>query len=111
MLAFANEILSSQGPEGLLRLSVTGCDLDAYCARMFAIQAVATCNIHNLQMGEVLVYRGNSLGPWDNLEVIIHATAPSVVKEPPALDGGRLAALAAAAQSHPDVMQLELFAA
>lgn len=111
MLAFANEILSSQGPEGLLRLSVTGCDLDAYCARMFAIQAVATCNIHNLQLGEVLVYRGNSLGPWDDLEVIIHATAPSVAKEPPALDGGRLAALAAAAQSHPDVMQLDLFAA
>lgn len=111
MLAFANEILTSQGPEGLLRLSVTGCDLDAYCARMFAVQAIATCNIHNVQLGECLVYRGNSLGPWDDLEVIIHATAPAVAKEPPALSEGRLAALAAAAQSHPDVMQLELFTA
>lgn len=111
MLAFASEILSTQGPEGLLRLSVTGCDLDAYCARMFAIQAIASCNIHNVQLGECLVYRGNSLGPWDDLEVIIHATAPNVLKEPPALDGGRLASLAAAAQSHPDVMQLDLFAA
>lgn len=111
MLAFANEILTSQGPEGLLRLSVTGCDLDVYCARMFAVQAIATCNIHNVQLGECLVYRGNSLGPWEDLDVIIHASAPSVAKEPPALAKERLGALAAAAQSHPDVMQLELFAA
>lgn len=111
MLAFANEILTSQGPDGLLRLSVTGCDLDVYCARMFAVQAIATCNIHNVQLGECLVYRGNSLGPWEDLDVIIHASAPSVAKEPPALAKERLASLASAAQSHPDVMQLELFAA
>ena len=111
MLAFANEILSSHGEEGLLRLSVTGCDLDTYCARMFAVQAIAACNIHNIQLGECVVFRGNSLGPWNDLDVIIHATAPTVSKEPPALHKSRLAALATAAQSHPDVMQLELFAA
>lgn len=111
MLAFASEILTSHGPEGLLRLSVTGCDLDPYCARMFAVQAVANCNVHNVQLGESVVYRGNSLGPWEDLDVIIHATAPSVVKEPPAFSPDRLAALASAARSHPDVMQLELFAA
>ena len=110
LLAFANEILEQHGTTGLLRLSITACDLDPYCARMCATQIIANCNIHNVQLGEVLIYCGNSLGPWHNLDVVVHASAPTVAKEPPALAPERLAALSAAAQSHPDVMQLELFA-
>lgn len=111
LLAYASEVLLTQGPEALSKLSLTGCDIDPICARMFAVQAIASCNIHSLQLGECLIYRGNSLGPWNDLEVIIHATAPSVAKEPSALAQERLLALATAAKSHPDVMQLQLFAA
>lgn len=111
LLAFANHVITHWGEDGLKRLSVTGCDLDTYCARIMATQLIANCNVHQVQIGEVLVLRGNSLMPWQDMESVIHATAPNVPKIPPALAPERLRALSAAAQSHPDVMQLELFAA
>lgn len=111
LLAFANEVMKSWGEDSLRRLSVTGCDLDAYCARMFAVQFIANCNIHQIQLGEVLVFQGNSLLPWEGLETVLHATAPGIAGLPPPQAPERLAALHAAGQSHPDVVQLRLFAA
>ena len=93
------------GKAALLRLSLTGCDLDPYCARMTAIQAIASCNLHDLQLGEVLVLCGNSLRPWQDMDTVVHASAPSVVEQPPAQAPERLAALAHAAQSRPELVQ------
>ena len=79
--------------------------------KVFAVQAIATCNIHDLQLGEVLVLCGNSLRPWQDMDTVVHASAPTVAEQPPAQAPERLAALAHAAQSHPDLIQLDLFAA
>ncbi len=111
LLAFAQQALRQWGKAALLRLSLTGCDLDPYCARMTAIQAIASCNLHDLQLGEVLVLCGNSLRPWQDMDTVVHASAPSVVEQPPTQAPERLAALAHAAQSRPELVQLELFAA
>ena len=111
MLAVAKHALQRWGKDGLQRLSLTGCDLDPYCSRMMAVQLIANCNLHDLQLGEVLVLCGNSLHPWQNMETIVHATSPSLPAPLPAQAPERLAALAHAAQSHPELVQLELFAA
>ncbi len=111
LLAFANHVLHEWGPDVLVRLAVTGCDIDAYCARIMALQLVANCNIFNLQLGEILVLRGDSLNPGKSMETILHATAPSVTAFTPPQDPGRFAALKDAALSHTDVVQYDLFAA
>ena len=111
LLAFAQQALRQWGKAALLRLSLTGCDLDPFCARMLAVQAIANCNLHELQLGEVLVLCGNSLRPWQDMDTVVHASAPSAAEQPPAQAPERLAALAHAAKSHPELVQLELFAA
>lgn len=98
MLAFAAEALKQWGPERLQQLSITGVDLDGYCARMTAVQLIANCNIHRVRLGEILVMRGNSLMPWEDLDVIVHAHAPGV-RVYPALAPARLQAIAQAAGS------------
>ena len=110
MLAFLNTVLSDWGPEYMRRISVTGCDLDAYCARMMAVQVLANCTQHGLTLGEVVVLRGNSLAPWDNMDTILYASAPEI-EIIPARAPARLQALANAAATHPDMVQLDLFAA
>jgi hypothetical protein len=109
MLAFANQVMTDWGADSLKRLSLTGCDLDSYCSRMMAAQLIANCNIHNVQLGEILVLRGNSLFPDQDMETIVHATAPSVRDVLPARHPARLQALAAAGASHPDLYQPDFF--
>lgn len=111
LLAFAHHVLFNWGEDALTHLSVTGCDIDAYCSRLMALQLVANCNIFNLKLGEVLVLRGDSLFPDKGMETIVHATAPSVPNVLPAQAPERLAALVDAAHAHPDVYQHELFVA
>lgn len=109
LLAFAHHVLFNWGEDALIRLSVTGCDIDAYCSRIMALQLIANCNIFSFQLGEILVLCGDSLSPNKSIETIIHATAPAVSNTLPALATERLAALVDAAHSHPDVYQHELF--
>jgi type I restriction-modification system DNA methylase subunit len=112
MLAFVNRALQQWGRDALQRLSVTCCDLDSYCARITAVQLVANCNLHNIQLAEILVLHGNSLLPWEKMDTVIHATSPSCQDVLPAQAPARLQALADAAQASPDAMQqLELFTA
>lgn len=83
MLASLAHILQRDGAEALLHYSATGIDLDAYCARMMAVQMLANCFVHQVQVGEIIVYCGNSLAMRD-FEVIAHATAPGVTMPPAA---------------------------
>jgi hypothetical protein len=82
------------------RWSITCIDLDGLCAQMCAAQLMANLFIHRLDIGEVLVYRGNALGPASGLSVLLHATmrdlSPDLVL--PALHPARIAALRAAQQ-------------
>lgn len=110
MLALANAVLRHYGSDALRAYSFTGCDLDLRCARMMAAQFLANCEAHDLQVGEIVVYCGNSLCPGENLRVILHATAPSVpkVRLVPAAHPARIEALSRAAEAKAG--QLELFA-
>lgn len=81
MLQMAAEILEQEGPYGLERYSFVGVDLDAICARMFAAQMLANTYLHGMNYGELLVYRGNSLGAWVDLEPVVHAALPERERE------------------------------
>ncbi|MDN0082366.1 N-6 DNA methylase [Crenobacter sp. SG2305] len=76
LLAFCNEVLERQGPEALQGVGVYACDLDAYCARMCAVQLLANCFSQQVELGEIVVLRGNSLSD-ERKEVIVHATSPT----------------------------------
>lgn len=107
MLAAANGILNSMGPGALRRWSFTGVDLDPYCARLMTSQFIANCAVHRVHVGELIVFRGDSLRPTlDSLELIVHATAPAAAAVP-AKHPARIEAIRAAAQSS----QYELFEA
>jgi len=110
MLAFLNTVLTDWGIDDLRRISVTGCDLDAYCSRMMATQLLANITQHDLTLGEIVVLHGNSLTPWQNLDTILHASSPEAVIIP-AQAPSRLQALACAAASDPYQTQLNLFEA
>lgn len=76
MLATASAILAEQGADALRRWSFYGCDLDPICARMMAIQFAANCASHQLVVGEVIIFCGNSLRPSEDKKLILHASAP-----------------------------------
>ena len=104
MLALASTVMKTHGPEALLNWSFLGCDLDPFCSRMMAVQMIANCNVHGVQMGELIVLRGNSLLVDEEKELIVHASAPKVAVAP-AKHPARMEALAVVAQSQ----QLDLF--
>lgn len=76
LLARANQILENHSPEELYRWKFYGCDLDAICARMTAIQLAANCAVHRVEIGEILIVQGNTLATSENKQVILHASSP-----------------------------------
>lgn len=106
MLSFAEVVLEAWGPDELRLVSVTGCDLDGYCARMFPVQAMVNCAVHGLQLGEIVAYRGNSLSA-ESPEIVLHASAPGMPVAP-ANHPARVVALKEAAGQQAG--QLQLFA-
>lgn len=109
MLSALQSVLQRHGPQSLRSYSVTGIDLDPVCARMFALQVVANCAVHQLEVGEVVAYHGNALGPLDDIKVILHATAPDVANVVPAAHPQRLEAVKDAVKQQ--ATQLSLFEA
>lgn len=74
LLAAAHHIMTLHNPEALRSISLTGIDLDRICARLTPCHLLANCYVHQVDLGELLVYRGNALGDLDRLEVVVHAT-------------------------------------
>lgn len=104
MLAAAYLIAGRYGADTLQRFSFTAVDLDSLCAGMTAAcQLLANATFHGA-IGELVVYRGNSLGPESDLEVVIHRVATPAPERPdepqplllPALAPERMAAIEAA---------------
>jgi len=62
LLASANHICDTHGPEALALVSLTGVDIDWRCARMYPCQVLSTLLLHQLQLGELVSYHGNTLG-------------------------------------------------
>ncbi|AVX93393.1 N-6 DNA methylase [Pseudomonas psychrophila] len=76
LLAKANHILENHGPDELCRWKFYGCDLDAICARVTAIQLAANCAVHRVEIGEILILQGNTLAKTESKQVILHASSP-----------------------------------
>lgn len=74
VLSFLQVILEREGEGGLQRWSVHGVDLDVTCARMFAVQLLVNCMVHDLAIGEIIAMRGDSLSSRP-LTLVAHATA------------------------------------
>jgi hypothetical protein len=99
LLAACGAVATTHGAAALRRFSFTAIDLDALCAQMTACQLLANGALHGV-LGELLVYRGNALGPDSELEVVVHMTAvprmeraqplPEIV---PAMAPARIAAI------------------
>lgn len=109
LMAFANLVFQYGGAAGLLRLSVAGCDLDEYCARIAAVQLIANCNVHGFRLAEVRIVQGDSL-LQKNMRLILHGTAPELMHH-----ADRQNLFPENAQpvpaNHPHPVQIELFAA
>jgi hypothetical protein len=95
VLGFLRRLLAERGREGPRRWSITAIDLDPLCARICATQVLANAFVGQIELGEVVVYSGNALAPWECLQVVVHASSrdlrPDVVL--PALHPSRLEAL------------------
>lgn len=105
-LAFLRIVMRNEGADGLLRFSVTGIDLDGICARMFAVQHLVNCWRHDLTLGELCVYRGNSLGPSSQLQTVVyaiarqHCTSARPPNEPPVANVSITAANGSSSKTH-----------
>ena len=80
MLAFAQHIVETHGTAALKNYSFTGIDLDRFCTRIFPCQMLSSAFVHQIELGELLVYHGNSLGPLDDLNVVVHVTRADLPK-------------------------------
>lgn len=102
LLAFMQTQIDGRGPSALRNWSISAIDLDVLCARMCAAQVLANLLLQRVELGELVVYRGNALGPRSGLSVVIHTTVadltPHVVL--PALHQSRVAALRAVVKAH-----------
>lgn len=95
ILAFLGTQIATHGADVLRCWSVTAIDLDPMCARMCAAQVLSNLLLQGLELGELVIYRGNALGRWTELEVVVHATTRDLTADVvlPALHPSRLAAL------------------
>lgn len=101
VLAFMEAQLAARGRAALRRWSITGIDLDPLCTRMCAAQTLANLYTQRLELGELVIYRGNALGPREGLSVVIHTTVadltPDIVL--PAMHPSRIEALRLAVET------------
>lgn len=106
LLSYMKVINQMGRPGELSEFLFVGVDLDPVCTDMTAVQVMANCNLHRLEVGELIVVRGNSLKPWETWQKVVHATAigKSVTVDPNAQAFREAVNQSAAAQD-----QLSLF--
>lgn len=80
LLAKANHLLETKGPDELQKWFFHACDIDGICARMTAIQLAANCAIHRLEIGEIFVVCGDSISRTEAKQQILHATSPKLFR-------------------------------
>lgn len=77
MLLAMIEVIMEQEPDNALDLisymSMTAIDIDYLCVRMTALQMLSNALFHNASVGELIVYRGNSLGDPKNWKRFCYA--------------------------------------
>lgn len=74
VLAFMRTVVDTRGQGALKRWSITAIDLDHLCANMCATQVLANLCMGQIELGELLVYRGDALDDIEKLDVVVHTT-------------------------------------
>lgn len=74
ILGLIRTTVREHSPSLLSRFSFTGVDMDIICVKMATVQILANCAVQDVSIGEVTMYRGDSLGSLDDLQCIAHAT-------------------------------------
>ncbi len=72
VLAAAEHVFLTHGPEALAWVSLTGVDIDRRCARMYPCQVLSSLYLHQLQLGELVSYHGNTLGDPTDWQTVCH---------------------------------------
>ena len=98
VLAFMQQVVERDGSKGLRAWSITGIDLDPLCTQICAVQVLSNLYVQQLELGELVIYRGNALGRAEDLGVVVHTTVRDLTPDfvVPAMHPSRLAALRAA---------------
>ena len=72
MLAMLQHVLRTHVKQALRWFAVSGIDLDPLCTRMFAVQMSENILAHRIELAEVHVLQGNSLGDHAKLKTLLH---------------------------------------
>ena len=75
VLSFMKTVFEDS-PDYMKKLSVTVVDLDVTCVKMSVLQVLANNLIHQLNLGEIKAFQGNSLGDPAKLNSFYHASTP-----------------------------------
>ncbi|WP_330178131.1 hypothetical protein [Candidatus Vondammii sp. HM_W22] len=86
LLAALNIIHQKHGPESLAWVSLTGIDIDRRCARMFPVQVLSGLFVHQFQLGELVSYRGNTLGDPAEWSTVCHYSRRDLPEQPKPAD-------------------------
>jgi hypothetical protein len=110
LLAATHHIMTLHDSKALRCISLTGIDLDRICSRLAPCQILANCFVHQVSLGELLVYHGNALGDLAELDVVAHATRMDLnpAEYVPAKAKAREAAIQSAAKHTSGSSQLRL---
>jgi len=111
LLAVLEHIFNSQGVEALRWISLTGIDIDSLCSRMYPCQVLSARHVHQLPLGELIAYRGNTLGDPSDWDLVCHYSRDVLPAEDIA-PAGTLAhkvAVATTAKQSAVVEQISLF--
>ena len=111
LLAGLDHIATSQGVDALRWVSITGVDIDGLCSRMFPCQVLSSLHVHQLPLGELVAYWGDTLGDPANLSLVCHYTREDLPAEDTAPAGTfeHKAAVASTAEQVPLAEQITLF--
>ncbi len=77
LLAFCAEVLEAHGPEGLNWWSCSGVDVDREVTLTAAAQVCMNMELHNLQLGELVIVHGNTLS-CESFGFYLHLAYPGL---------------------------------
>ena len=111
LLASLDHIATRQGVDALKWISITGIDVDHLCARMFPCQILSALHVHQLTLGELVGYWGNTLGDLADLTLVCHYVREDLPADDisPAGTDVHKSALVEQIQGSRTVEQIELF--
>ncbi len=73
------QTVAEDDPYFIKKLSATGIGLDVMCVKIATVQILGNNLIHQLNLGELRVLLGNTLGNPQDLQCFFHASMPDFI--------------------------------